>query len=375
MTMTGVRPLLAAVLSCATMVPAYGATLTLKEGRFYGPGNKGSQAIVPAGVRGIVLTGPLSGEIPFFNNGPELPNVIAEVLQGGVVDGYTSNGVAINENIDTGLFLVFSDPETGESARMMVVGVAPEQMVPDAKGNLTFNPSVIGDPGTPELAVPFSVMFTTGAAQVPLSLKTQQGLPGGHDQAGPFPSGRILIGRIGDFDQDGFLDGELVLAANPPLELIVARGDPIAQRRPWTLDVPVPPVLAAVVTLNGLVQNFPDAIGYVFTTRDYPTLGGYVVDMLERVQAARLNLARAGAPMVMAASDRRSDASDTRHPNPIVQAARLLAQADQRLQSAAHELGRPRWHHRTGQILRDITAGLELSGQALQILASLPPPA
>lgn len=375
MTMTGVRSRVATALglAAAMAVPAYGATLTLKPGRFFGPGNKGSQAIVPASVRGIVLTGPLSGEIPFFNNGAQAPNVIAEILQGGVVDGYTSNGVAINENIDTGLFLVMSDAQTGESARMMVVGVAPEQMRPDAKGNLTFNPQVIADPGSPELAVPFSVMFTTGAAQVPLSLKTQQGLPGGHDQAGPFPSGRILIGRIGDFDQDGFLDGELVLAGNPPLELIVARGDPIAQRRPWTLDVPVAPPLAALVTLNGVVQNFPEALTRVFATRDLPTLREYVGDLILRVQAARLNLARAGG----AAPDDNQDDDDSGEidsANPLERAARLLAKAERRLRRAARELRHSHWHHGS-KVARDVTAALELSGQALQILASLPPPA
>ncbi len=360
--------LVAALCSSLPLAPCQGATLTLKQGRFYGPGNKGSQAVVPAFVHNIVLTGPLTGEIPFFNNGAEAPNVIAEVLQGGVVDGHTSSGVPINENIDTGLFLRFADVETGESARLMVVGIEPEHMVPDAKGNLTFDPHVIADPGVAAQAVEFDVMFTSGAAEIPLSLKTQQGQPGGHDQAGRFPSGRIIIGRIGDFDQDGFLDGELVQAVNSPLELIVARGDPIAQRRPWTLDVPVPPPAAALFTVNGIVQNFPDAVMRVASQEDVRTLREYVSDLSERTMAARINLLRAGVPLVDedAREELRADSS-----NPLVTVAHLLAKAQRRLRRASERLERPQ-HFAQG--VREVRAALELSGQALQILASLPPP-
>lgn len=369
MKLTRVRPLLVAALcSSLPLAPCHGATLTLKQGRFYGPGNKGSQAVVPAFVHNIVLTGPLSGEIPFFNNGAAPPNVIAEVLQGGVIDGQTSNGVAINENVDTGLFLKFADAQTGESARMMVVGVEPEQMRPDEKGNLTFNPHVIADPGVPALAVPFEVMFTSGAAEIPLSLKTQQGLPGGHDQAGRFPSGRIIIGRIGDFDQDGFLDGELVQAVNAPLELIVARGDPIAQRRPWTLDAPVPPPVAALFTVNGMVQNFPQAVLRVASQGDARTLREYVTDLAERTLAARLNLVRAGAPLI---DEDARETSTIDSSNPLTLVAHLLTRAQRRLLRASERLERPQHF---AQAVGEVRTALEFLGQALQILASLPPP-
>jgi hypothetical protein len=267
-------------------------TLALAPGRFFGPGNTGIHSIGRAEVRNIVLTGPLSGEVPFFNNGPAAPNVIAEVLLGGEVDGRTSTGVLINENIDTGLFLELRDPVTRQVGRLMVVAIAAEQMRPDAKGNLTFNPSVIADPGIPELARPFSVVFTTGAKEIPLSLRTQRGQPGGHDQAGPLPSGRFVIGRIGDFDQDGRLDGILVQAENSPLDLVIANGDPIAQRRPWSLDVPIHPLQAAGLALNGIVQNFPEPIAKAIVTRDREALAQYLDDLRERLPAIRENLRR-----------------------------------------------------------------------------------
>lgn len=265
---------------------AFAFRLVLDGGTFFGPGDAvyndtgvtGINKFVDAEVRNIVLTGPLIGFIPFFNNGAEEPNVIAEKLQvNGIVDGLVSDGTLINENVDTGLRLNFNDPATGESADVMVVAVASEDssggselILPDEKGNLTFNPSVVADPGDASLVAPFRVVFTTGAARVPLSLTSQEGLAGGIDNAGPLPSGHILIGRMGDFDQDGFLDGHLVLAGNAPKELIVGRGNPVAQIRPWSSDIPIPPLQAAALTLNGVVQNYPEPI---IETLQYGMLG------------------------------------------------------------------------------------------------------
>ena len=255
-------------------------TLFLDNGTFFGPGNAvyndtgiiGQNEFVDAQVKNIVLTGPLSGYIPFFNNGGLEPNAIAEKLQkGGVIDGAASDGTLINENADTALRLNFSDPKTGESADVMVIAEfssalanGGEPIFPDKDNNLTFNPSVLADPGEPDLIARFEVSFTTGTAQVPLSLKTQNSESGGNDNAGPLPSGHRLVGRLGDFDNDGYLDGILVLGANAPLDLIVGRGDPIAQIRPWTSDIPIDPITASVLTLNGIVRNFSQVINSNF---------------------------------------------------------------------------------------------------------------
>ena len=245
------------------------------QGKFYGPG----QAIFSetgtsvkrfrdAEVRNLTFTAPLTGFIPMFNNGADSPNVIAEVLQGEIIDGFTSNGIPINENIDTALHLEITDPVTGEYANIMAVAVAAEDtpdgaelVAPDNKGNITFNPTVYADPGQAELVEKLPrIQFTTGAARVPRSIASQMGLTGGVDAAGPLPSGHVLVGRIGDFDRDGFMDGILVLAGNAPENLVVARGNPIAQHRPWHSDIPISLLDATALTLGGMVVNYPEPV-------------------------------------------------------------------------------------------------------------------
>jgi hypothetical protein len=275
---------------CLAAQPGGTANLSLKAGYFYGPGDQGIHPFNNAAVRNISFTGPFTGVIPFFNNGAEPPNVSAEILQGGVVDGYTSDGRAINENIDTGLHLVLNDPVSGESANMMVVATQAEAVGTDALGNLVFNTHVFADPGSSSLVTPLDVTFTTGAARVPLSLKTQQGITGGVDRAGPFPAGYVLFGRIGDFDHDGFMDGELVLAANSPLDLIVARGNPIAQRRPWVSDIPINAPLSAELNLANIVSNFPQPLIGAASAGQRQLAAEYAYDLTSRLNAVLFDL-------------------------------------------------------------------------------------
>jgi len=270
--------------------PAGAANIFLKAGDFYGPGITGVHPFNNAAIRNIDFTGNLQGTVPFFNNGGAAPNVSAEILLkaaiGGTVDGMTSDGRPINENVDTGLYLDLLDPVTGEAAKMMVVSPQPEQFAPDAQGNITFKVHVVADPGQANLVVPFDVIFTTGALQVPKSLRTQ----GGHDMAGPFHAGRVLIGRAGDFDHDGFLDGELVLAQNSPLDLVVAHGDPIAQRRPWISDIPVTSQESFALNVNGIVQNFPDALREARRHHDRRSIMDFGFDITLRLNAALYDL-------------------------------------------------------------------------------------
>jgi len=284
-----ITPVGIGALACTFLLAGQSAsavTLSLKAGYFFGPGDQGIHSFNNAFVRNIQFTGPLSGTIPFFNNGAEPPNVSAEILQGGVVDGFTSDGRAINENIDTGLHLRLADSNTGESANLMVVATGAEQVVNDEKGNLVFNTHVFADPGIPSVVTPLNVSFTTGAAQVPLSLKTQKGLPGGIDMAGPYAAGFVLFGRIGDFDHDGLMDGELVLAANSPLELIVARGNPIAQRRPWVSDIPINAPLSAELNLANMVGNFPAPLIGAILQGQNTLAAEYAYDLTSRLNAA-----------------------------------------------------------------------------------------
>lgn len=287
----------------ALAMPGYGFTLYLDNGFFYGPGNavyndtgvEGIDRFPDAEVRNIVLTGPLAGFIPFSNNGALEPNVIAEQLQavGAEVDGLASDGTAFNENADTALRLNFSDPLTGESADFMVVAQLSEEtphggepILPDAFGNLTFRPQVLADPGDSSGIVRFDVVFSTGAVTVPVALDTVAGI----DRAGPWPSGTTLIGRLGDYDQNGYLDGALVLAGNAPLEMRVGRGNPIAQYRPWTSDIPIAPQEAALLTLQNLLTNYNLPLQDALQKADYQRVLDYLVSAEEGVKAVRGNL-------------------------------------------------------------------------------------
>ena len=370
-----ITPVGIGALACALCLASHSAsavTLSLKAGYFFGPGDQGIHPFNNAFVRNIQFTGPLSGTIPFFNNGAEPPNVSAEILQGGVVDGFTSDGRAINENIDTGLHLRLADPSTGESANIMVVATGAEQVVNDEKGNLVFRTHVFADPGVSSVVAPLDVSFTTGAAQVPLSLKTQKGLPGGVDRAGPYAAGFVLFGRIGDFDHDGLMDGELVLAANSPLELIAARGNPIAQRRPWVSDIPINAPLSVELNLANMVGNFPEPlIGAVLQGQN--TLAAeYAYDLTSRINAALFDLtsivASKGATRAQKAKARTA-----------LWAVRIARESLERGIDELTTVPRDDKHdHRHGGVsahdaARPFKNGLKLLGYALESLASVFP--
>jgi len=294
------------VLTLLTGTEANAASLNLNNGTFFGPGNAvyndtnlvGSTRFVDAQVRNIQLTGPLVGFIPFANNGAAEPNVIAERLQnGGIIDGLASDGTPINENADTALRLNFRDDITGESADVMVVAEfsselpnGGEPIFPDELGNLTFNPSVLADPGDPAQIARFNVSFTTGVVQIPLSLKTQAHQVGGEDNAGPLNAGEYLVGRMGDFNHDGRLDGVLVLAANAPMELVVARGNPIAQIRPWDSDIPIDPISSSVLELRGVALNFSSVVEASLQINDFEGAAAHLQAARENVRSTLENM-------------------------------------------------------------------------------------
>jgi hypothetical protein len=64
------------------------------------------------------------------------------------------------------------------------------------------------------------------------------GIEGGVDLAGSLRPGDKLRGRLGDFDEDGVLDGAIVVAGNIPLDSIFMPGAPYALVRYFETDVP-----------------------------------------------------------------------------------------------------------------------------------------
>lgn len=304
----------ASLLCCVCLTPAVyicnasAFTFSINNGEFYGPGlavyndtdRVGIHQFVDAQIRNVVIDQSFHGYVPFANNGPKEPNLIAEKLQeGGRIDGKTSSGIKLNENADTALRLNFRDDVTGESADLLV-GAAfgnealggGEAIMPDEKGNVVLATSILADPGASDFVKRFDVEFTTGSVQVPFSLLTQQGLSGGQDTAGPLESGSYLIGKLGDYNQDGYIDGMLVQAESSPIDLLVARGNPLAQKRPFSTDIPIPPQVAAALTGNNLVQNYPEVLEYELGREDYSAVLGHILALDEGVESIFGNINR-----------------------------------------------------------------------------------
>jgi hypothetical protein len=86
------------------------------------------------------------------------------------------------------------------------------------------------------------------------SLQSQRGEPGGYDQAGSLPAGTYLAGRVGDFDQDGQLDGILVAAPHVPLAADMLPGAPVGNRRGFKTDVPIASNVSAELMLRGVMH-------------------------------------------------------------------------------------------------------------------------
>ncbi len=269
-----------------------GFTVTLNHGKMYGPGSLGTHDLQEGVLLNFVVTAPLTGNIAFFNNGAKSPNTYAETLHTGPVDGRLSNGTLINENINAGFVIKVNEPATKLPVELLICSVSEEIVEPDAKGNLVFKLHAAFDSGFAEDVVELPVQFVTGMVEVPLSEKSKRGLPSGHDQAGPFPAGSIYIGRLGDEDQDGFLDGVFALAGNTPSELIIVEGDPVLIVRPFKSDIPISPQEAGFYELNGIVQNFPNPLHTSLDKANKDVSLGFLMDVKKRLDTARTNLNR-----------------------------------------------------------------------------------
>ncbi len=180
----------------------------------------------------------------------------------------------------------------GEQVALFVCSISKESVAPDESGNLIFSLTAGFDQGLAEFVVTMPVEFVTGAAEIPVSEKTRTGAGSGHDNPGSYPSGHIHVGKPGDFDQDGFLDGEFVLSGISPPELIIAEGDPILIIRPFTSDIPVSDRNAAIYALNGIVNNYQRAFNAAVRQRKEQVLKNYLDDIRFRLTVIGKNIAR-----------------------------------------------------------------------------------
>jgi len=211
----------------------------LGPGKFFGPGaNTVEQEIFEVVIRNMVFVSEVDFVTPFLNNGSKEPNVRGEKESSGSVDGKLSNGRFINENVDLGIMII-----AGARLLPAVIDGGPYQgqqlSVTLSNGDIVMTMDFALDLGIGEKGViklPF--YGTTGSRVVPNSLQTSnEGR--GVDQAGSLASGTVIIGRIGDFNHDGWIDGTLVAAGNIPLDSPIYPGQPYALYRNFETDIPI----------------------------------------------------------------------------------------------------------------------------------------
>lgn len=230
--------------------------LSVAGGTFHGPGQLPDSPL-PTGLLGhIHFNRFLTGETAFFNNGEAPPNAPEPGLN-GKNDGRLSDGTPFNEHVWGGI------AEVGRGAMRFMVVVASngpnrgtEKYTLEDDLNWRINTDLALDPGFPEgIVVSKDIRISSGVVWVPRSLQSERGIEGGQDRAGSLPSGVAVVGRLGDYDGDGFLDGSIVGGSNVPLTNILVPGAPVVQRRNFVSDIPVKPLEAATLTL-GSIANF-----------------------------------------------------------------------------------------------------------------------
>jgi hypothetical protein len=210
---------------------------------------------MPGGMLGhIRFDSPLTGASEFFNNGSAPPNIASEAVLKKVVNGHTSTGVAFNEYLDGGVV----DVGRGAIRYMSVVSsggaLKGRQLYSlDKEYDWRIESDMVLDPGFPEgLIIPQGLVISTGLVSLAPSLQTTRGIGGGVDRAGSLFPGDLLLGRLGDYDFDGYLDGVIVGSANVPIDHLFSPGCPVAQSRRFASDIAVSAYDAAFLTLTSL---------------------------------------------------------------------------------------------------------------------------
>jgi len=284
--------LLLFLFSCNIFAQTFNVTVI--DGKYFGP--NADQGLNQSGdqLRNLYFVGSLEAVVPFFNNGPLAPNVAGEV-EFGDVDGLLSDqSTKINENVDAAFSLLLNDTQGEYGVLVAVVDGGPlegnELLKPDINGNLTANIEIAWDSNSRYPLIRDHKTFTTGAVFIPKSMKTYLGRPGGKDHAGPYPSGSALIGRLGDFDLDGYLDGTFVTSSNTPMALPGAEGDPDLLIRTWVSDIPIGPLEATYANVNGIVVNFEPIVERLIKTGQSDIALFFIDDLLSRIDAAFMTL-------------------------------------------------------------------------------------
>lgn len=288
----GTAKLLLALLAFLSVsVPAAEGqhVFSLHGGHFFGPGPIVPDTPLPDGsIRGITFDmAKLEGVAAFAEGGKTLSdgkttanaNIDAGALEiGGKQDALKGDNKGKTEGKTFWLYAVAGGPNQGR-----------ERYRFDANYNMVWTVDIGLDPGFAEGIVRVNGFeLTTGTRKVPLSLQSASGKPGGYDKAGSLASGALLVGRVGDFDADGFMDGTIVATANVPMQADLLPGAPVANKRGFKTDIAIDPLFALELTLHGIVNMRPLAKD-TLTGGHLDQLTGWVKDIYDRLLAARAN--------------------------------------------------------------------------------------
>lgn len=224
-------------------------TIEVTERHLYGPGPFPDQKLKTAWIRNLRLDSFLTGVVKGVNNLGEEPNVSGEILQGKIVDGMLSDKTLINEDIDMAnaeimngqfnllLAAVYGGSNKGDTFFYL-----------DKHFNWWIRDDIAIDPGFPAGVVKIdNFTFTTGPRVIPHSVQTELGYPGGTNQTGTLEAGRVAMGRLGDSNSDGYLDGVFNAIGRFPMEAIFLPGAPFVQTFEFKSDIPITPLEAALL--------------------------------------------------------------------------------------------------------------------------------
>jgi len=278
-----------ACFSAPALAAAGQHTFSLHGGHFFGPGPIVPDTPLPDGsIRGIAFDlAKLEGVAAFSEGGKVLSdgkttsnaNIDAGALEiGGKQSELKGENKGRTEGKTFWLYAVAGGPNEGR-----------ERYRFDADYNMVWTVDIGLDPGFAEGIVRVNGFeLTTGPRKVPLSLQSAAGKPGGYDKAGSFKSGSMLVGRVGDFDADGFLDGTIVATANVPMQADLLPGAPVANKRGFHTDIPIDPLFAMELTLHG-IGNLRPLVKETLTGGHLDQLTEWLKDVQERLAAARAN--------------------------------------------------------------------------------------
>lgn len=210
----------------------------LGTGYFYGPGAYAVPTpLFSVRIHNLAFTSDRDFVTPFWNNGGELPNITAEQAF-PPADGRLSDNALINENVDLDVFSLAGTrflPAVVRGGEFQGQQVA----VTMKDGNLVMVMDLALDLGIgPRGIIRIPFYGTTGTVTVPQPLLDKAGSPL-PAQAGPLRSGETLSGRIGDFNDNGFIDGTLVAAGVMPADSPLFPGQVFVMSRNFETDIPL----------------------------------------------------------------------------------------------------------------------------------------